>query len=153
MCRAPIRCLGIAATLFAYFCAVGCNKTPDTVVTGKVTHQDKTLTLGSVVLLGDDNQPIQGPIAPDGTYVIKGVPYGTARVAVFSAEPIKPATAKPNLPPEIKQKFKDNIIEPPPVVVDTSKWFPIPVIYSNPETSGLTIRIEKSETKFDINLP
>jgi hypothetical protein len=103
-----------------------------------------------VVLFGENNQPIQGPIAPDGTFHIQGAPHGPARIAVFSPGPGK-AVAQRKLPPEIKERLKDKVKTPP--ALDMSKWFPIPDIYNNPETSGLRLRIDKSETKFDIDLP
>ena len=129
----------------------GCGNPNSAVVTGKVTHQGKTLAFGTVVLFADDNRPRQGPIAPDGAYRIEGVPYGTARIAVFSAEPGKAAVPR-KLPPDIKDRIKDTL-KAAPVALDTSKWFAIPDIYNNPETSGLSLRIDKNAIQWDIDLP
>jgi hypothetical protein len=137
-------CLGGAILTLALSCASGCGNARDGVVTGKVTHQGKTLASGTVVLFGEDNQPVQAPIGPDGAYRIHGAPYGLARLAVFSPGAGKPLPAR---------TVKDKIKAPPPSAPDTSKWFPIPDIYTNPETSGLTLRLEHSETRFDIDLP
>ncbi len=56
-------------------------------VPGKVTYKGKTLVWGTVQLEGSDGKIAQGNIEQDGSYSVRGVAIGQARVAVNSPDP------------------------------------------------------------------
>ena len=118
----------------------GCGGTGD--VSGKVTFNGKPLVWGTVQFEGSDNMLKQANINSDGTYAIKGVATGEAKVAVSS---INPRSAD----------FQPRVVEgqkPPPPPPEVKGWFPIPAKYDTPHKSGLTYTIKTGENKIDIEL-
>ena len=117
-------------------------------VSGKVTYQNTPLVYGTVVIFGRDGIPLRGAIQPDGTYSIKGVPAGPARLAVVSELP--PA----KLPK--KKKSSDKLPPPPtgsPSVEVPKGWFEIPAKYGDPNKSGLEFTVQPGPNSHDIPLP
>jgi hypothetical protein len=127
------------------FCA-GCAQQPCT-VTGRVTFLGQPVTGGSVVLYGEGQFIVRGPIGADGTYTIPNVPRGPVRVAV--APPLR-------LPEGMRRKYPTPPAINGPIVPDAeslTKDFPtIPARYGVPEESGLAVTVENSVTEFDITL-
>jgi hypothetical protein len=62
-----------------------------TTLTGTVTSQGKPVVFGTVTVLTADNRTFFVPIRADGTYTLKGLPTGVAKVAVSSPNP-RPVT-------------------------------------------------------------
>src|SRR5262245_28811872 len=56
-------------------------------IQGKVTYQGKVVASGSVMVIGSDQLPKYGPIQPDGSYHVKDVPAGEAKLTVTSPNP------------------------------------------------------------------
>jgi hypothetical protein len=125
---------------------VGCGGASVGDVSGRVEHQGKLVTSGSVVFVGSDRQPKQGAIQPDGTYTVLQVPVGEARVAIHSPDPGEV--------PTIVQDPNDK--RPPrktPRLGDRSKWFPLPPEYGDHEKSGLKATIIAGDNTYDLKLP
>jgi hypothetical protein len=56
-------------------------------ISGRVTSQGKAVTFGTVTVLDAHDRIHTVAIAPDGSYVLRGVPPGPVRVAVASPNP------------------------------------------------------------------
>src|SRR5690242_15554338 len=68
--------------LLAALACAGCGRVGQ--VAGKVSYREKPLPDGTVMLLASDGRPYDGKIEPDGSFLIRDVPAGTAKVAVTS---------------------------------------------------------------------
>ena len=136
----PVRPLSRPAVGFGLLAlvAVGCQGKGD--VSGKVTYNDKPLVTGTVLFEGSDGGIRQGEIGADGSYSVRGVATGAARVAVNSPNP-RSIT--------ILSKNPDKKPEPYP---DAPGWFPIPQKYNVPSTSGLTYPVKGGRNEINIEL-
>ena len=120
--------------------ATGCAGQGD--VSGKVSYKGKPLVWGTVQFEGSDNLLRQANINSDGTYVIRGVAVGQAKVAVSSINPQS-------------SDFQMRQIEgkaPPKPRPAVKGWFRIPEKYDAPYKSGLVYTIKRGENKIDIEL-
>jgi hypothetical protein len=106
---------------------------------GKVTYQGKTVTSGSVLVLGQDGVPRSGLIREDGSYSVPDVRVGAVKIAVTRPEPAA-SSARPG---------KYGTRKPPPA---DPHWFPLPARYAEFETSGVTFTVEKGANEFDVVL-
>lgn len=130
--------------------ATGCGQYGQNQVTGKVYFEGKPVSLGAVVFVGTDGAPRTGSIEPDGSFLVKGVTPGPARIAVAS---LNPAQLDADFEIELQEKFaKLGIPLPPPEPQNTSEWFPIPKAYGDVDTSELKADIQRGTTHFDIHL-
>ena len=77
-------------------------------------------------------------IASDGSYVVDGLPYGSAAVSICVDEP-PPPTPEGIEPTAIPGEYEEN-----PVL--------IPNKYESLETSGITLEVAIPEQTFDIHL-
>src|SRR5437660_10972981 len=109
-------------------------------VTGKVTHQGKTVLWVTVIMQGPDGIPMTGTIQPDGTYIVQGVASGKVLIGVVSRDPGVLAGTKS---PRLVDKGQRNAagVSPPPII-ERSKWFPLPQQYEYPAQSGLQANIK-----------
>lgn len=128
----------VAATLLAL--AVGCAGRGD--VSGKVTYQGKALVWGTVQVEGSDGMLKQANITTDGTYSVRGVATGQAKVAVSS---INPSSS------DFQPRQAEGQPAPPPRPV-VKGWFPIPEKYDTPHKSGLAYPIKSGANTIDIEL-
>jgi len=136
---------------FALFVAIlttlGCGKSKGT-LSGSVKLDDKLVVSGSVVVVAEDGiETTQGPISADGTYKVDNVPYGTVKISVHSPDPGASPLAKIN---ERAKKKLDSKGWKEPAPVDNSKWLALPENYNNAETSGITVKMDEKNKKFDI---
>ena len=118
-------------------------------VTGKVSYEGKPVTLGTVVFVGADGVPRATAIDRDGSFLVKGVSPGQARIAVISINPTQPLD--PQFEAELKAKYQ-SLGFPPPTRPDASSWFPIPQPYANVDTSELKADIVRGTTVVDVRL-
>jgi hypothetical protein len=141
-CSAPVRSFFRSTVALALLplAALGCAGKGD--VSGKVTYQGKPLVWGTVQFEGSDNLVKQGNINSDGTYSIRGVATGEAKVAVSSINPKSSDF-------QVRQVEGGPAPKPRPEV---KGWFPIPDKYDTPFKSGLTYPIKRGENKIDIEL-
>jgi hypothetical protein len=119
-------------------------------VTGKVAHQGKTVTWGTVIVQGPDGIPMTGKIQPDGTYTVRGVTAGKVLIGVVSRDP--GVLASPRGRRVDKGEGNGQPAERPPLA-DRSKWFPLPTKYEDPNQSGLATALKGGPNAYDIDLP
>jgi hypothetical protein len=94
---------------------------------GRVTYQGKPLSSGFVTLIGQDGRKFSASIKTDGSYRFRGVtvPPGEYRVVIDDSVTLGKGQPRGAV---------------------------IPQRYRNPETSGLTARINRGENIFDLAL-
>jgi hypothetical protein len=135
-----LRRLWVGVAVLLPLAAAGCAGQGD--VSGKVSYKGKPLVWGTVQFEGSDNLLRQANINSDGTYAIRGVAIGQAKVAVSSINPqssdFQPRQVEGKAPPKPRPKV--------------TGWFPIPEKYDTPYKSGLVYTIKRGENKFDIEL-
>jgi hypothetical protein len=108
-------------------------------VYGKVTVGGKPVTAGMVKFAPEEGEAVSTGLGPDGSYRATDVPVGRARVAVETL------------------MFK-NLTPPPPAIAKQlggprTKYVPIPEKYERPDSSGLTVEVERGKKLYDIELP
>ncbi|MCI0376193.1 MAG: hypothetical protein L0215_01170 [Gemmataceae bacterium] len=119
--------------------AAGCQSQGN--VSGKVTYKSKPVVFGTILIQGSDGNARQGNIATDGSFSVRGLAVGQARVAVNSPDP-KGITLLPNRNPNYKQ-------DPYP---DVPGWFALPNRFEDVSTSGLTYQINGGNNTINIEL-
>jgi hypothetical protein len=129
-----------AALALLPLAAFGCAGKGD--VHGKVTYKDKPLVFGTVQFEGSDGMIRQGNIEKDGSYTVRGVATGEAKVAVSSLNP-----KSSDFVPMQREGAK-----PPPPRPEVQGWFPIPDKYDAPYKSGLTYPIQRGANEINIEL-
>jgi hypothetical protein len=129
----------VAAALVTLL-TLGCGGRGD--VSGKVTYQGKPLVFGTVQMEGSDNLLRQGVINSDGTYAVRNVAAGEARVAVSSQNP-----NSSDFKPIIKGGQK-----PPPPRPPVKGWFPVPEGYQDISKPKLTFKVNSGQNTWDIDL-
>src|SRR5262245_45622540 len=159
--RQPRRAAGLIFVLI-FGGLAGCGVSSQPVdVSGKVTYQGKPVVCGSVTLVDANGIAKSGNIGPEGTYIVKGIAPGTAKVAVISLDPARPlnplgaagaGTDDSGRAPAAAPAATDrsNWTEPN---VDRSKWTPLPKKYEFAHTSGVTVDVKAGENNgVDIRL-
>jgi hypothetical protein len=117
----------------------GCSK-PQYEVTGVVKYNGAPLNKpdGKIVFVGPDGSQVESAIGSDGAYKAKAT-AGTNRVVVYYPNPAFTKVARPKGAPTQKDR-------PAP-----SSPFLTPEVYSNAETSKLSVQIDKN-TVFNADL-
>ncbi len=143
----PSRPLALAClSAMTALLASGCGPRTATVV-GRVSHQGKPVSGGSVIVYCSDQQIARGLIGPDGTYSIPNVPFGSAVVTVQAPGRV-PAGLR------LQQTLPPSSGGPIPPTVDATEpgrvW--IPARYALPEESGLSVVIDRGQVNYDIDL-
>jgi hypothetical protein len=98
-------------------------------VTGKVTLDGAALSLGLLTLHPTRGKAVVALIGPDGTYEVRGVAPGEARLSIATVE-LLPVGARPK-----KVAFVE-----------------VPEKYHDPDTSGLTVTLGKGPQVHDVAL-
>jgi hypothetical protein len=127
-----------------------------------VSYQGKPLRLGDVMVVGSDSLAYYGQIQDDGTYLVRGVACGPARLAVDSPDPRVDGLAqreqRSRRPQWQADLEKTHGVKLPPRSrselprVDLRKWFAIPPRYGSHETSGLSLTVGRGNNAHDIDL-
>src|SRR5205823_5435296 len=76
----------VLVAVCACLAAGGCGA-PVGDVSGKVTYQGKNLEYGNVTFISSNGTAHQADIQPDGSYSLKGVAPGPAKIAVVCVDP------------------------------------------------------------------
>jgi len=134
--------LGLSiATCFAI---VGCGDQARGEIRGTVTYKGQPVPFAIVIVTAADNQVYRADTDVSGKYVISGVPYGTARVAV--QRPMLESEAPP----------LDDHPDAPGAPTGNAKSLPkvptIPARYSDPATSDLKVDLAAPRQEFEIKL-
>jgi len=126
----------------------GCGKgTGD--INGTVTYKGTPLKFGTVSVIDSEEKSQAGEIQPDGTYSIKKVALGPAKVTVSATDP------------KVREEIKDMLAKSRQVGAggkfagerpDQKKLSVIPEKYSNPDKSGLTVDVQRGATSYNISL-
>lgn len=134
--------LGLAMVLPALVIGCGGSGGPEmATVTGKVTYQGKPLTKGTISFISTDpsRSNANSVIGPDGSYSLQttnpgdGAVVGEYKVIVSDVDPNSLNTAAPGEPVKKQERL-------------------IPEKYENPDSSGLTRKVESGRNTFDIAL-
>ena len=118
--------------------AVGCGREVRSTVRGKVDYDGQTLNSGYILFQVNYLVTEGAEIASDGSYVVDGLPFGSAVVSITVDEP-PPPTPEGIEPTAIPGTYEEN-----PVL--------IPMKYDSLETSGITVEVAMPEQTFDIHL-
>ncbi|MBT3210811.1 MAG: hypothetical protein HN985_09565 [Planctomycetaceae bacterium] len=116
----------------------GCSREVRSTVTGKVDYDGQTLNSGYITFQVNYLVTKGAEIASDGSYVVDGLPFGSAAVSIYVDEP-PPPTPEGITPTAITGTYEEN-----PVL--------IPRKYDSLETSGITVEVAMPEQTFDIHL-
>lgn len=114
-------------------------------VTGTVTYEQKPLEFGTVIFAVGETV-VDAPIKPDGKFEARGVPFGEAKVAVRSLPEEEKAfvVERPEDKKALPSKKKRTMA--------TKKGTRLPEMYTEIETSGLTLTVNQPKMDFDIPL-
>jgi hypothetical protein len=124
--------------------AAGCSNSAD--VSGKVTYNGKPVVYGTVVVVGADGLPRSGAIQPDGSYKVKAVPLGQAKVAVTSP---RPPGSDPPPKKAVGRDADDDKPRPeppppaPPEVIQN--WVALPEKFGDVNLSNITVTVKSGQ--------
>jgi hypothetical protein len=124
-------------------------------VTGKVSFKGENLKNGTVTITPKNSGAFQATIDANGSYTIKDIPEGEAKVSVSCTDEEKMAAFAKKLVAMGREGKIGGKPAPKPTPPKTP--YPdgslIPLKYNNPTTSGLTVSVERGSTiTFDIPL-
>ena len=161
--RGGARWLNSSLALSLIIVAAGCGAKGT--VTGKVTYQGKTLRMGTVNYVNEKTgKTYTGTIGDDGTYTVKQVPAGPAKISVVS-RPVsmggekggnrgtgapRGATFKP--PKDAPQDTKPKDMGALDPTEQNKKHIPIPEKYEHVDTSELTYEVKSGSQDHPIEL-
>lgn len=154
------RVSGFALCLGAILLAGGCSGGKG-VVNGKVLYKGKPIPGGSVSFTSDkgDKEGVwSSPIEEDGSYTIRGVPAGTAKITV-ETDSFRPALASVGAQRGgggvSAQFMKENLEKMNPQMADperAKRYVPIPAQYRDATKSNLTYEVKSGKQEHDIDL-
>jgi len=149
------RALRLLPVLIAFLVVAGSGGKGD--VTGTVKYKGETMTKGSVTFQGGDGKTYTGDIGADGKYTVRGVPSGTAKVAVNVIDDSVTKHFR-DLSAGIREQQKAAGSDPekttfvPPKVVDPSSFYIVPQRYASVDTSGITFEVKSGKNVYDIDI-
>jgi len=138
--------------------SVGCGPSSKArgIVKGKVTFAGKALPSGNVGFFGANNLTGTGIIDKDGNYTILDAPLGEVKISVTVPQGPPPGMM---MGPGMAASKGMTSVDPsgsgksiPLLPTAPTNVMPIPEKYAKPETSGLTLKVEKGEQTHDITL-
>jgi hypothetical protein len=135
-----------AFALASLIYASGCSKNTAT-LSGRVTMRGVPLTSGSVVVFCGEQHICRGVIDTEGRYSIPDVPRGLCRVTVQTTNGIPTGLRNPQrLPPHVEAPAIPASVKP------QEKGIAIPMRYTLPDESKLTVTIDNTDVTYDIDL-
>jgi len=154
MALSPWRSLGrwlLFSVLVASVAVVGCGKkTGD--VTGKVTVMKDGAAVpvkgGTVTFIGADGVTKGSLIAEDGSYTVKDLPVGTAKIAVDNSSLLKQMTVPTYATPDSKG-YGGKLPDPEEA---KRRYVPIDAKYATVESSSLTYVVKPGKQEHPIEL-
>jgi hypothetical protein len=114
-------------------------------VSGTVSYKGKPLPAGKVSFWGPNDQVASALIGEDGSYEATDVPVGLVKVAVSTPPPPPPEIEK--AAKEGKRRFGKGKL-----ITAAVNIIVIPVKYSDPAKSGLSLTVTEGSQPFSIEL-
>lgn len=149
------RVLAAAFCLCGILLAEGCGGGKG-VVSGKVLYKGKPVLGGSVSFIPQAGGAMSSPIEEDGSYTIRNIPTGTAKITVETESFRPPLVNVPAGGGGVSPDFmKKNLEKMNPQMADpqrAKRYVKIPAEYSNPDTSTLTYAVKSGKQEHDIDL-
>jgi hypothetical protein len=136
--------------LFSLVLMVGCGCAKAD-LSGRISYNGKPVSFGTVQAFGSDGRPVSASIQPDGSYSLRALALGEARLAVSTSDPTLLRTAVIRAGRQRPAGAASPLESEPPQIAP-SQWFPLPEQYRSVDTSGLTATIKQGSNTFDINL-
>jgi hypothetical protein len=146
------RVLAAAFCLCGILLAVGCSGKG--VVSGKVQYKGKPVLGGSVSLIPATGGAMSSPIEEDGSYTIRDVPPGTAKITV-ETESFRPPVPPRGVPGVSSEYMKKSLEQMNPGMNDpqrAKRYVQIPAEYSDPDKSNLTCTVKGGKQEHNIDL-
>ena len=148
----------VAASLVAGLLAIasGCGGTGE--VSGKITYKNKAVVHGFVGFVGPDGTSRSARINPDGTYTVKDVRAGEAKITVVSENPsavVPGGRGRDDADYPKDAPKRDVVRDEKPEAVDPEvikKWFPIPADYGDVTKTKLRFKVKAGSNTHDIQL-
>lgn len=123
-------------------------------VRGKVTYEGRPILWGRITFVSlTGKRMTHSSHIRMGEYDIRGVPIGPVKISVETMEARKAVGQPPIM--GLSKGFKAPPLDrdvPPPEAVGKDKFIPIPLDYSNSETSGLSYTVHRGDNVHDIAL-
>jgi hypothetical protein len=137
----------ILLLLLAALAAAGCGPARGT-VSGKVKYDGRPLTVGvnTVTFHGEDGSVVSCVVEADGSYTLRNVPAGPARVTVHSLP------SPPQLLMAPGEDGRPKAGGPAGPAPQAGRAAGIPERYQDPDRSRLSHQVRKGEQTFDIEL-
>jgi hypothetical protein len=150
--QARIRRLGaVLLILTGGLTLVGCGRSSQATVTGKVTYKGQPLKGGSISLISDAGGVVKSTIEEDGSYKITKAPLGSAKVTV-DTKGLRPVNQKAVKGPYANAKAPPEVLPKSAKGGDASHYVAIPPRYADPEKSGLSVEVKKGKNEQNIDL-
>lgn len=130
--------------LLAALAAAGCGNNTTT-VSGRVSYNGKPVVFGTVVMVGANGVPVNGPIQPDGSFTVSGVPVGTVKVSVNSPPPPGANVKNTNRGRDGEEEKRGGGDEKPASPEVIKNWFVLPDKFGDPNKSGVTVTVTKGQ--------
>jgi hypothetical protein len=129
---------------------VGCKAGEDQstgTVKGTVKYKGVAVHGGKILFYGPNGRTASAVISEGGQYQASDVPVGEVHVAVSTS---LPPIVQTQAAPKPKRRFNRPDANPMPEAVQTT---PIPIKYTDPAQSGLSLTVTEGEQPYDIDLP
>jgi hypothetical protein len=145
-----MRFLRIALPSAVAALSIGCGQSGD--LAGKLSYRGQPLRFGTVQVRGEDGVVRSSEIGPDGTYLVKGIPAGAAKVSVTCRDPREVEYTR-----SLAYGGRGGSSTEYPRHVTGLEHAPadfslVPAIYSELDRSGLETKLNSGTNCFDIDL-
>ena len=129
-------------------------------ITGEVTYKGEPLSVGRITFLSQvGKQEVKSANIIRGKYTIPAFPAGPVKISVESFPPPPEETLTNAKMAKVVPAggMKDFMKAPPPDLLEMAngpplKFVPIPLVYANPESSGLTYEVKRGSQAFNLPL-
>jgi len=138
-------------------------------ISGKITYKGKPVVYGTVGFVGADGLPRSSRINPDGTYTVKDVAAGEAKITIDSPQPVskegsgggggrqkgRDAAKEKDAPKDAPKVDRGGGREEAPEYVDpqiAKNWVQIPPSYGDVAKTKLRFTVRKGPNTYDIIL-
>ena len=145
-----IRCVKIALLSAVAALSIGCGQSGD--LTGNLSYRGQLLRFGTVQVRGEDGIVRSAEIGPDGTYLVKGLPPGAAKVSVTCRDPREVEYSRSLA---FGGRGYSNPKDSGQVIgldITPADFSLVPAIYAELDRSGLETKLNAGTNFFDIDL-